>query len=870
MKNKIHSIVAFSVVVLAALTTLADTFRWNQQYSDTVNPVVDWSNAAKWTNVTAKVGGVLPGATDDVVFPVVARYNIEYEVTPPADFAGTIKGEKSSLTYGMTARIEVTPAEGTAAYTLVGDCVFVANDALAAHIGSTFKGCIEIPEGVSFTATANIPDAVDFMGPGDIALTKAVQLQHIAGVSGRIDARTLGTLSASDMSLLEGHVVTLPCSVTLETDRMLGVTEALDDWNVEGAWLSSHGAKGGSIGGGAYTPTGHGPQVCEDGSLLLTDDFDQLNICTMTNRCFVYDDVWQLKFTWQRSQPPESHYNAYMAGGGSSFWNSTGESFGGALLKNNPAALPVRPSGGASTAPENSIGFRFYGYYNGTPGFGFNVLGAGQNTSDQWSNRLPDSRSGIVQGGQVDVTVSYRKGYLYTTISQSGKSRSFRQSVADVVSGTNKCYYGIYAATTESLWQWNRITKFSGWRLTRNGGQWKEVSGDYSLNSANWNFTTYTNAFAAANKIPVDELILENGAFKLLDTKLKWNGRAVCQTPLPTNRRLRIDYDILWGAKHSQYGVAEGFHFGFVKTASPVRYTDEINKFIDNVDNQPANWTCYYYGKYTGFTGGNANPSANPSSTSTYGTDYSMSCPVEVNRTVNCSLFYDGTNTLYGSMRYGNTSPINVSRSFTGFATKYPNGMHMQFFGACGLYAYLRTDIANFKVMEWDGEADGAATLVTPVSVADGDSVAIATGDATFAGGIALGAGSTLTVSPKDGAASVAVGKVQASGAATLSVSSGAGLSCRSVALAGASPHGVTVTGDVSFGDSLAFVVPSGWDLKAANGTCLLDATSATGAIPGTLTLVSDDGTVLPSEYLKVSEGRVKLNSKSGLIVFIQ
>ena len=853
--------VALVVAVFAALTASADTFRWNQQVSATVNPVVDWSAAAKWTNVTAKVGGVLPGTADDVVFPVVAGYNIEYEVTPPADFAGTIKGEKNSnFKYGMMARIEVTPAEGAAAYTLVGDCVFVANDSLAAHIGSTFKGCIEIPEGVSFTATANIPDAVDFMGPGDIALTKAVQLQHIAGVSGRIDARALGTLSASDMSLLEGHVVTLPGSVTLEIGRMLGVTEALDDWTVEGAWLSSHGSKGGSIGGGSYTPTGHGPQVCEDGSLLLTDDFDQLNICTMTNRCFVYDDVWQLKFTWQRSQPPESHYKS----GGYTFWNGTGESFGGALLRNNPAALPSR-SNAISTAPANSIGFRFYGYNGAAQGFGFNVLGNGSGATDEWTNLLPDSRSGIAQGGQVDVTVSYRKGYLYTTISQSGNSRSFRQSVADVVSGTNKCYYGIYAATTETLWQWNRITKFSGWRLTRNGGQWKEVSGDYSLNSANWNLTAYSGSVTDANKITGDALILANGAYKLLNGQANWNGRAVCKTPLPTNRRLRIDYDVVWGAQSERGG--EGFHFGFVNSASPV-FDSTINSFTDNANNNPANWTYDYWVNYMGFTGGNASPTASGS----YGSDYSTNGPKGGNRTAKCSLFYDGTNTLYGIMRCNSVSAAYgcASRQFSAFATRYPSGMYMHFYGACATWAcYIRTDIANFKVMEWDGEADGAATLITPVAVADGDSVAIATGDAAFAGGIALGTGSTLTVSPKDGAASVAIGKVQASGAATLSASSGAELACGAVALEGASPHGVTVTGDVSFGDSLAFVVPSGWDLKAANGMCLLDATSATGDIPGTLTIVSDNGTVLPSEYLRVAGGRVLLNTQRGSLIVV-
>ena len=474
---------ALSVVcAVGCLAVSADTFRWLGKSSGESGPI-DWSDTTRWTNVTAKVGGVLPGTGDDVIFASTPKFNIEFDVTPPADFAGTIAGEKYNASWGLMARITVTPAEGAAAYRLTGPCVFVANDSLAAHIDPAFTGCIEIPAGVSFTATADIPDAVDFMGPGDLVLAKASQLQHIAGVTGRIDARPLGSLSASDLSLLEGHVVTLPGSVTLETDRMFGVTEKLDDWNVPGAWGSFHGVSernNGLVNGGNYIPTGHGPQVCADGSLLLTDDFLQENSCVMTNRWFEYDDVWCVKYTWQSSQPADSHYRT----SGQNFWTGWGQYFGGALMRNDPTVLPQTVND-VSCGPANAVCFRIYGYAGGTRGVGFHNCGSGTGISDDWTSLLADSTSGLKQGSPVDITVSYRKGNLFTTIEQPGMSRTFRYSALSVIGGTNRCYYGVYGITWEALWQYNRVSNFRGWKLSRNGGQWKELSGAYPITAAN-------------------------------------------------------------------------------------------------------------------------------------------------------------------------------------------------------------------------------------------------------------------------------------------------------------------------------------------------------------------------------------------------
>jgi len=48
------------------------------------------------------------------------------------------------------------------------------------------------------------------------------------------------------------------------------------------------------------------------------------------------------------------------------------------------------------------------------------------------------------------------------------------------------------------------------------------------------------------------------------------------------------------------------------------------------------------------------------------------------------------------------------------------------------------------------------------------------------------------------------------------------------------------------------------------DSVCLLDARSASGTIPATLTLAQDDGTVLSSNFLRTYGGRVVLNFTLG------
>ena len=65
-------------------------------------------------------------------------------------------------------------------------------------------------------------------------------------------------------------------------------------------------------------------------------------------------------------------------------------------------------------------------------------------------------------------------------------------------------------------------------------------------------------------------------------------------------------------------------------------------------------------------------------------------------------------------------------------------------------------------------------------------------------------------------------------------------------------------------GDSLAFTIPATWRAGMTDSVCLLDARSASGTIPATLTLAQDDGSALSSNFLRTYGGRVVLNFTLG------
>jgi len=841
---------------LAFGDVFADTFRWcggDKDLSGKVNPIA-WSDATMWKNETTGATDVLPGATDDVYFPVVPTCNVEFDVTPPADFAGTIEGRKYESSYGLSARVQVTPAQDAAAYRLRGSSTFVANEALAEHLDASFSGCIEIPSGVTFTATAQVPDAVDFIGAGTLVLTKAVQLQHIDGMTGTVDARQIGALQAGDAAFLEGHEVILPASTSLGLSRSLGVREELPDWNVPGAWQMASKSRIGTP-SADYTPNESEPVVAADGSLLMTDDFGQMQSATLKNFRFRYSDVWQVKFTWVAEHPEDAHPRSLPPG---TWARGQWGNFSGAFFAPTETIGLPADSDLATHAPPNSYGMRFYNYREAnTQGFHYIVDGSGRGVSDSWTCILREWRSGINMTKPVDVTYLCRQGVLYVTIEQEGRSRSFRLT-STPFSLNDSCCFGFYAATGTLVWQRNRFSNFRGWRLSRNAGQWKDVTAStYSLTPDNWALKTQYKDGDVTSEVSGAVCLDAEGGLKLLAARNYWKSTAVCQTAVPMNARFRLSYSIIWGARADRGG--EGMRLSLAGSSTPP-FADGLTNW--DIGSEDTAVSHFYYSNLFGLT---------DRSWSTTDASHYPAGALSPKRTgtATVDLYYDGRQSM--SVEYASDGQTCAqTRTFAARQDeRYPNGIYPTFVGASTSWGcYHQTTLKDFKVYQWDAQTVGTPVLGSGLQMAAGTTGTVSVDDAVLRS-LTLGAGSSVTLAPREGTAAIDLASATVDGNATLNAGTDLTLSCTNVVYRGEASGGLTATGAVGFGSQLTLTVPYAWR-KARAKTVLLDATGATGALPSDVRLVYDTGAAVPEKYIRRAEGLISLEFRSGMFIVVE
>ena len=693
-------------IVLSCMANVAtaDTFRWIG-YGTQTDPVyaVDWSDGSKWTNITANVGNVCPGDTDDVVFISYPAAAVEYDVTPPASFCGTISGIRynSSRGYWLWPRIALTDS-ADAQYTIVGDSTFVASEHLGARIGADFTGVIDITNGVSFTIPASVTNAVEFVGDGTAVLTDAAQLDLVQGMTGVIDASGLAGLSLADFAPLEGHDVILPANTTLDSGRMTERLVTLPDWNTAGAWSFGGVQDGTTKDSGNYTSYQHNPAVQTDGTLLMTDDYSQKNVAWLNTRTFGYDDVWQIKFSYQAKHPSDAH--PYDLPSGTYGRTLYGAVFGAIIA---PGEEGVTAATGSDKGPAGAYGMRFYSYGNyrsaGLLADGSGAWGAGQ----QYQSNVREARTGISQiNAPIDVTISMRRGRMFVHYAQGAAARSFILECAALFSGdaTKRYTLGFFANTSSDGWQHAVVSNFSGWCMTQDAGQWTEKAA-CRITTSNWNLYSYTNgAVTAENRIDPADLILPNGDFMFMPNQKKSQSSATCQTALNSAKKVRVDYDIKWGTK-SAGQIGEGIAVGFVNTPS-VTASTTIGAFSMQTKYNPISWSFYYYQDRMGLAAGGKTIAV---------TDFAYGCTVgsgllASGRTLKCSLATDGVNVfraaLVNSANVSHRVDLSVQYGFE-FATRFASGMYPHFCGA-NSSAYVETDISNFRAYEWSDDAPPA------------------------------------------------------------------------------------------------------------------------------------------------------------------
>ena len=835
-RRKAARIFALSLATMTLMVAHGATYEWIGAAGE-----VDWSAAASWKNASTSETGILPGDTDDVVFPFVVPDRLEFRITVPSGFAGTISSRKyENSWYAIRCRLEVQPSSEAGDYKLKGDGVYVANESLSEHLATDFSGAIDIPSGVTFTASSDVPAGVEFFGAGTLVVDSAARFAHLGGFTGTIDARGIGSLTSTDLTTFAGHDVLLPATTTIDGTKMMMLGSQLDDWNTADAWAFRGVSRTAAVADG-YVANDTIPAVQADGSLLMTDDFAQRQTATLMNRTFTKDDVWQVKFTWTPSHDADAHPLTW---DGASFWGQGqwGNMCGAGIVSTGSladGALPVAT--GDSACPAGMSGWRSFGYTGaGQQSLGLLGGGAGIGNSDQWTCAMRESDCGINLRKSIEVTMTFVKAHMYITFRQGTVSRTIDNDISTFISKTFK--FGFFANSAGSTWQWNKFSDFSGWCYQKSDDDWV-ANPDYAGSFNDWNLEIQkcqdNGAGSQVTLTGASDCLDAGGRLPLCGAQRNFAGHGSGSSPVDITKRNKFKVHLDWGTS-DDLGTGshgEGIRFMFRDSNANI-WGNGVNIWYFT-GTYPA-WIYYYYGRYSGFT-------------TQMGTSWTQLLAGDIgnlwasnNSSIDLEFVVWGGDTMSvksvrndGTVEEGSaTFPTPISEYYSGKTTLYP-----VLLGASAAWLYRETWASNFVGYVWK-----------PTNRIR-----------TFSN-LALPAGGSLAVND-----AVAVESIGTAGAVTLAAGADSSLSCSDFRLGGVADGGtvVSLSGDVRLGDSLRVEIPKAWKTSRAKA-CLLDTAGSTAQIPATLDVVYDDGDAVPSRYISVKDGKLLANFAPGLVIFVQ
>ena len=163
----------------------------------------------------------------------------------------------------------------------------------------------------------------------------------------------------------------------------------------------------------------------------MTDDYSQRNVAWLNARTFGYDDVWQIKFSYQAKHPSGAH--PYDLPSGTYGRTAYGTVFGAIIA---PGEEGVTAATEIGKGPAGSYGMRFFSYGSypsaGLLADGSGAWGAGQ----QYQSNVREARTGISQTrAPIDVTISMRRGRMFAHYAQGAAARSFILDCSALFSG---------------------------------------------------------------------------------------------------------------------------------------------------------------------------------------------------------------------------------------------------------------------------------------------------------------------------------------------------------------------------------------------------------------------------------------------------
>ncbi len=898
---------ALIVVALGATCLQAETRTWAGWRGQK-----NWSDAANWE------GGLVPSGTDRAFFPRSTHTtNHIYQVTPPADFAGTIVCSNytfavanSYLSRYFSPILELTVPEG-AQWTVSGNGHVLATEGIGDRLGPDFTGELEVRMGTSFTAPATLNPSVKLIGAGALTLASASQLEQAATFIGPITILS-GNVNMSDPALLAGRDISFANGGTVSLDSV----DMIRHGRVGEITSFSVNPGGWSYCGGAWNNpyTSHtlnqGPPYVENGKLILTDDPAQVHAAFYTNRVFRFTEDMEFSFTWEPLLPKPS--------------KATEEGRNQVLSCNFDIIFQGRDPVPPITTQTSSGTFNRSAQVSGGAQWGFGIYfykGDQQaffrwvtsSTIGAWSEGFHDQETGFDVHKAIDFTVAKKGRCVTVTMVQDGKSVSFVRDFSTALSVCEGGGYYIGFAGTSDTWgsnswiPWSRqeISNFRGWYRDPLEGGWEVTprlasfnsitADDYTLQRISWASTPAVTNVGAACFLP-------NGMVEITPAACSNSFRMMSNATI-TDRTKPLKFS--WEIDHSEFAYSGSGHgISFLLLGS------------DNQNNSNGYWpvrNSYGYGTWCyGFyfsmslvgsvgrfyldhlwyqEGG-----SNPGNSSTSGSDIAWifrndASGQEANRKFLIDFVYDprgrwkvvSTTRPPSVGKNGQTTsaefdiPAAYMPGFLNWRQDTARKSRVGIRSSCGDGSFTGQALKKFSLMELTtadaGRLPGALRVPAGVTTSfkAGEQLSGQTSRVVTLENVALANGATLNVAPSNSATKVGLESVAVSGAATLAASAGATVEVEDLVLTGtAGQASLTTGGGVSFPAGIKVTIPDAWQ-ESGDRIVLVDGSSAAGSLPVTARIVTATGTdVTDKAHFLVQNGVASICFASGTVIIVR
>lgn len=661
----------------------------------------------------------------------------------------------------------------------------LASAGLCGVTAANCTGCVEIPQGVSYSADPALLSAGRVRGAGTVTASGVMTVGMLASAAG-------GASFDSGSSLLVG-------SKDLMQEKM---SSNLPSWSAAGGWSFVHN----DVESGVHPAC----EVVDETLTLVQAPGEQYASAWCQSDSVSLSDDLAVSFTVACNNPKYPEYPITESEGENL---QMADTWAFVLQSDSATSLTTRNNGLSPT----SFGFCISLYND----MSFTWVTAGARTG---AVSLKGEPYGFSRIRPVDVSVGVTNGVMSVRFVQArdeGEQAVFTatRDIKDVFGDAASAWFGFSGVTGYGASYFKcDIGSFSGTVMRPTTCACTVADATQSLSVENWTFTRTSL----------------NGDGELLIQYPEVQGyrcHAICATPLSPHLPFELEFDMrVESHSNPDTNWGDGWAVSFQDAAS-FGENSAVDGRFPYANNALCLWNNTYPTRYefqfvhATITGG---------STATYMTTTGQSpngiaCETGVPGRLHYKISYDGAGLFTAVI----TQPqydrqVSLSQYFETYADMLENKMYLTFTSASAWSSYEDIRISNLTLKR---PADNASpVLKTPLSVLAGARVPLTTSSLVAepatgltCASVSLNESATLAVQPTDAALGGWVGLdlIRALGSASVAAGAPAVVQLSRIDFAAASPVTVAVDGAWSAKDgALTFCVSESW--KAVSGVCVL------------------------------------------------